>query len=153
GNWAAGDRGIACLPDRVEEFDAGVDRAIEYATTLACRQINCLAGIQPPTLDANVARDVLVRNLRSAATRLEAAGIRLFLEAINTRDIPGFFVSSTSQALDIIDRVESKNVFLQFDMYHMHVMGEDLAPTLTKHMPRIAHIQIADSPGRHEPGT
>jgi hydroxypyruvate isomerase len=153
GNWAKGDRGIGCLPDRVDEFKAGVDTAIYYATALGCRQINCLAGIRPATLNASDAHDTLVSNLRYAAPRLEAAGIRLLLEAVNTRDIPGFFVSRTSQALDVIDAVESDNVFLQYDAYHMQVMEGDLAPTIERHLARIAHIQIADTPGRHEPGT
>jgi hydroxypyruvate isomerase len=153
GRWADGDRGIGCLPDRVDEFKSGVATAIEYATTLGCTQINCLAGIRPPSLSATIARDTLVANLRYAAPRLEAAGIRLLLEAINTRDIPGFFVSHTSQALDIIDAVQSDNVFLQYDVYHMQIMEGDLAPTIERHLTRIAHIQVADTPGRHEPGT
>jgi hydroxypyruvate isomerase len=153
GNWAKGDRGIGCLPDRVDEFKAGVDTAIRYATALECRQINCLAGVRPATLHASDAHDTLVKNLRYAAPRLEAAGIKLLLEAVNTRDIPGFFVSRTSQALDIIDAVESDNVFLQYDAYHMQVMEGDLAPTIERHLARSAHSQIADTPGRHEPGT
>jgi len=153
GNWAEGDRGIGCLPDRVEEFRSGVETAIAYATTLGCTQLNCLAGVWPPALDATDARDTLIRNLQYAAPRLEAAGIKLLLEAVNTRDIPGFCVSHTAQALEVIDAVGSDNVFLQYDVYHMQVMEEDLAPTIERHVKRIAHIQIADTPGRHEPGT
>ena len=153
GNWAAGDRGIACLPDRIAEFESGVDRAMEYATALDCRRVNCLAGIKPAGVGADVARQTLVRNLQYAAPRLEAAGIMLLVEPINTRDLPGFFLSGTVQALEIIAAVGSKNLFLQLDLYHMHVMGEDLAHTIRDHLSLIAHMQLADAPGRHEPGT
>ncbi|MES1255690.1 MAG: hydroxypyruvate isomerase [Acidobacteriota bacterium] len=153
GNWAGGDRGIACLPDRVDEFQAGVDTAIRYATTLGCTQLNTLAGIKPVGVDASTARATLVKNLQYAAPRLKAAGIRLLIEPINTRDIPGFFLTHTAQALEIIDAVGSDNLFLQYDIYHMQIMEGDLAPTIEKHLARIAHLQLADNPGRHEPGT
>ena len=153
GDWARGERGIAVLPDRIEEFEAGVDRAIDYATALGCPRVNCLAGIKPPELDAGVARQTMIRNVRYAAARLDAAGIRLLIEPINTRDVPGFFLSGTGQAIDIIDEVGSDNLFLQFDIYHMHMMGEDVAGAIERHAPRIDHMQLADAPGRHEPGT
>jgi hydroxypyruvate isomerase len=153
GNWSAGERGIACLPDRIAEFEAGVDRAIQYATALGCTRVNCLAGIKPTGLGADVAQETFVRNLQYAAPRLEAAGIALLIEPINTRDVPGFYLSGTRQAVDIIAAVGSRNLFLQFDMYHMHMMGEDLARTIHDHLPLVGHMQLADAPGRHEPGT
>jgi hydroxypyruvate isomerase len=153
GNWAAGERGIACHPDRVAEFDDGVARAVQYAAALGCSQLNCLAGIAPAGLDPGRARAVFVGNLRGAARRLQDAGIRLLIEPINTRDIPGFFLRNTAQALEIIDEVGSDNLFLQYDVYHMQIMEGDLATTLQKNLARIAHVQIADNPGRHEPGT
>jgi hydroxypyruvate isomerase len=153
GDWAGGERGIACRPDRVAEFEAGIDQAIAYAAVLGCRQINCLAGIRPPDLDVKDARATFVRNLRYAAPRLKAAGINLLIEAINTRDVPGFFLSRTSEALEIIETVHVDNLFLQYDVYHMQIMEGDLAPTIERNLSRIAHIQIADSPGRHEPGS
>jgi hydroxypyruvate isomerase len=153
GDWAAGERGIACLPNRIGEFEAGVARAIAYATTLGCSRLNCLSGIRPPDVSEQTAHDTIVRNLRFAAPRLAAAGIRLLIEPINTRGTPGFFLSRTSQALAILEAVQSDNLFLQYDVYHMHVMGEDVADTIVKNVARIGHIQIADSPGRHEPGT
>lgn len=153
GNWAAGDRGIACLPDRIAEFDAGIDATIDYAAALGCRQVNCLAGIRPPELDPTTARETLVRNLRHAAARLKEAGIRLLVEPVNTRDIPGFFLCHTAQALEIMRAVESDNLFLQYDVYHMQIMEGDLCPTIERNLPRIAHVQVADTPGRHEPGT
>ena len=115
--------------------------------------MNCLAGVRPAGVSEKDAHATLVKNLQYAAPRLKAAGIKLLLEAINTRDIPGFFVSHTEQALAIIDQAGSDNLFLQYDIYHMQVMEGDLALTMERHLKRIAHIQLADLPGRHEPGT
>jgi hydroxypyruvate isomerase len=153
GDWTAGERGIACHPDRVAEFRAGVDRAIDYAKALACPKVNCLAGILPAGVTAESARATLVDNLRYAAGRLEAAGVGLLLEPVNSRDIPGFFVDRTAPALEIIEAVGSKNLKLQYDIYHTQVMEGDLARTLETQFARIGHIQLADNPGRHEPGT
>ncbi|HFA59434.1 MAG TPA: hydroxypyruvate isomerase [Rhodospirillales bacterium] len=153
GDWEAGERGIACLPDRVEEFRRGVEKAIAYARTLGCRQLNCLAGIAPPDADPARLEAVLVDNLAFAARALADAGIRLLLEPINTRDVPGFFLSRTDQALRILEAVGSDNLYLQYDFYHMQIMQGDLTPTFDRLQHRIAHVQIADHPGRHEPGT
>ncbi|PRY71597.1 hydroxypyruvate isomerase [Halomonas ventosae] len=153
GDWGAGERGIACQPGRVEEFRAGVDQAIEYARVLGNTQVNCLAGIKPQGVSDDEARQTLMENLRFAAEKLEAAGILLIVEPINTRDIPGFFLNHTEQALAIFDEVGSNNLKLQYDIYHMQIMEGDLAPTIERHLERIAHVQVADNPGRHEPGT
>lgn len=153
GDWAAGERGIACHPDRVAEFREGVERAIAYARVLGNTQVNCLAGIQPEGVSDAEARQTLVENLRFAADKLADAGILLVAEPINTRDIPGFFLNRTEQALQIFDEVGSDNLKLQYDIYHMQIMEGDLAPTIETHFDRIAHVQIADNPGRHEPGT
>ena len=153
GDWAGGERGIACLPDRVEEFKAGVDKAISYATTLGCKQVNCLIGLTPAGVDADVVRKTVVENLTFAAAKLKDAGIKLVIEAINTRDIPGFYLSGTQQAIDLIAETGSDNIAVQYDIYHMQIMEGDLAPTMDKHMAQIDHIQLADNPGRNEPGT
>ncbi len=153
GNWPSGERGIACHPDRTDEFRAGVEQAIAYATLLGCDQVNCLAGIQPPAVEVSSARETLVQNLAFAAPRLQAAGIALLIEPINTRDIPGFFLSGTGQALDIIESVGSDNLWLQYDIYHMQIMEGDVAATIERLLPRIRHMQLADVPGRHEPGS
>jgi hydroxypyruvate isomerase len=153
GDWNAGERGIAVLPDRVQEFRSGVDRAIRYATRLGCRQVNCLAGRTPEGISPSRIEEVLVENLAYAATRLRDAGIRLLIEPINTIDIPGFHINTTRQALDLIGKTGSDNLFVQYDIYHMQIMEGDLARTIEKHLPAIAHIQLADNPGRHEPGT
>ena len=153
GNWGAGERGIAVLPDRVGEFQDGVGRAIEYAKALGCAQLNCLAGIAPKGADPEKLRQTLVDNLRFAADQLGAHGIRLVTEPINTRDIPGFFLCGTQQAIGIIRETGSSNLAVQYDIYHMQIMEGDLAPTIAKHLSEIGHIQLADNPGRHEPGT
>ncbi|MBJ9977763.1 hydroxypyruvate isomerase [Pseudomonas sp. S75] len=153
GDWAAGERGITCLPERVEEFRAGVDKAIEYAKVLGNTQVNALAGIRPQGVDDARIRQTFVDNLRYAAQKLEGAGIRLVMEMINTRDIPGFYLNTTEQALAIQAEVGSANLFLQYDIYHMQIMEGDLARTLEAHLGLINHVQLADNPGRHEPGT
>jgi hydroxypyruvate isomerase len=153
GDWAKGERGIAVLPERVGEFQDGVGKAIDYAKALGCKQLNCLAGIKPAGVPDDTVRETLVGNLRFAADKLKAAGIRLLVEAINTKDIPGFYVSGTQQTLDLIAATGSDNIFLQYDIYHMQRMEGELAATMEKQLPRIAHIQLADNPGRNEPGT
>jgi hydroxypyruvate isomerase len=153
GNWGNGERGIGCHGDRIAEFEAGVDRAIDYATALGCKQLNCLAGIRPSRRDPMEAREIFINNLHFAAARLKAAGIKLLIEAINTRDIPGFFLTNSAQAIDIIKAVGSDNLFFQYDIYHMQIMEGDLSATIEKHLQLIPHMQLADTPGRHEPGT
>ena len=153
GNWAAGDRGNAVDPARVGEFQDGVGKAIEYAKALGCKQLNCLAGLTPKDVPSDKVRDTFVSNLRFAAERLAGEGIKLLIEPINTRDIPGFYLTKTQQALDIIAAVGSSNLWLQYDIYHMQVMEGDLANTIEKNLAKIAHMQLADNPGRHEPGT
>lgn len=153
GDWQKGERGIACYPDRTGEFRDGVGKAIDYAKALGCPQLNCLAGAAPEGAAAEKLRNTFIDNLKFAAGALKAAGIRLLIEPINTRDIPGFFLNRTAQALDVIEDVGSDNLFVQYDIYHMQVMEGDLARTIEENLPRIRHIQLADNPGRHEPGS
>lgn len=153
GNLAAGDRGIACLPDRVGQFQEGVGLAIEYARALKCPRLNCLSGKIPPHASAEGLLPTLVENLRFAAAALEKENITLLVEAINTRDIPGFFLNTTRQALWLLDEVNHPNLKLQYDIYHMQIMEGDLTRTIQENLARIGHIQLADNPGRHEPGT
>jgi hydroxypyruvate isomerase len=153
GDWAGGERGIACLPDRVGEFHDGVGKAIDYAKALGCKQVNCLAGIAPANADREKIHATFVSNLRFAADKLAAQGIKLLIEPINTYDIPGFFLSHTRQALDVIRDTGSSNLLVQYDIYHMQRMEGELANTIKAHLPQIAHVQLADNPGRNEPGT
>ncbi|MDB5774749.1 MAG: hyi [Herbaspirillum sp.] len=153
GNWDAGERGIACHPDRVAEFQDGVGDAIRYAKVLGVKQLNCLVGIAPKGVDAELARATMVDNLAFAAKQLKEEKIRLLIEPINTFDIPGFFLSGTRQALDLIKDTGSDNLFVQYDIYHMQRMEGELAATIKANLPMIKHIQVADNPGRFEPGT
>ena len=153
GDWDGGDRGIACDPDRVGEFQDGVGTAIEYATALGCPHVNCLAGVVPRSVANQTAHDTFVENLKFAAGELESAGIRLLIEPINTIDIPGFFLTRTHQGRSIISEVASTNLLLQHDIYHMQIMEGDLARTIEQNLDVIGHMQLADNPGRNEPGT
>lgn len=153
GDWAKGDRGVACQPERVEEFRAGVAQAVEYATALGCKLVNCLSGVPAKDTPPAELRRTLVENLRYAAPRLADAGIALLLEPVNTRDVPGFYVNRSAQAVEIIEEVGSDNLYLQYDFYHTQVMEGDLVPTFRRLKDRIAHVQIADNPGRNEPET
>ncbi|TPE47701.1 hydroxypyruvate isomerase [Amaricoccus solimangrovi] len=153
GDWAGGERGIGCLPDRVDEFRASVGTAIRYAEALGCDKVNCLAGIAPAGADRAELEAVLVANLRHAAPRFAEAGIRLLLEPINLRDMPGFLIPTTDDAGRILDAVGSDNLHIQYDVYHQQVMRGDLIGTFARLRGRIAHVQIADNPGRGEPGT
>ena len=146
GDWGKGERGIACHPDRVEEFRAGVDKAIAYAKVLGNQQVNCLAGIRPQGPDCATVEKTFVDNLKYAAEKLQAAGIRLVMEMINTRDIPGFYLNTTRQALAIREKVGSANLFLQYDIYHMQIMEGDLARTVEGNLAVINHVQLADNP-------
>jgi hydroxypyruvate isomerase len=153
GNWEAGERGIACDPTRTDEFRAGIAQAIDYAQALGVGQLNCLAGKVPAGVPAEALRDTFVGNLSRAATAFKAAGLKLLIEPINTFDIPGFYLNRTDQALAILDAVGANNAYVQYDIYHAQRMEGELAATLQKHLTRIGHVQLADNPGRNEPGT
>jgi len=150
GDFARGVRGIACLPGRECEFKDGVERAIDYAKAVNCPRLNCIAGLAPaerPHFDA------LVANVRHAARRLGEVGIELVIEPLNTRSVPGFFLTRSTQAIDVLNAAGQANARLQYDVFHMQIMEGDLARTLERLVGRIGHVQIADVPDRHEPGT
>ncbi len=153
GDWAGGERGIACLPDRIEEFRNGISLALDYAKALDCPQVNVISGLVPKGADLETFEKVLVENLKYAAKRAADAGVKLLIEPINLRDIPGFFLSNTDHAERILEKVGSDNLYIQYDFYHMQIMQGDLMPTFIRLKDRIAHVQIADNPGRNEPGT
>ena len=153
GDWDGGERGIACLPDRVDEFREGVARGIEYASALGAPQLNCLAGKAPIGAADDTLRKTFVANLRYAAGELRKAGLRLLIEPINYYDIPGFYLNRTAQAISILDEVGADNAFVQYDIYHAQRMEGELAATIEKNLARIGHMQLADNPGRNEPGT
>jgi hydroxypyruvate isomerase len=153
GNWAAGERGIACLPGRESEFKESVGKAIEYAKALKCPRLNCLAGLTPREAPADKVKKTLVENLHFAAAALQKEGISLLVEALNNIDVPGFHLCSTRDVLQLFAEVGHPNLHLQYDIYHMQVMEGNLTRTIQSNIGRIGHIQLADNPGRHEPGT
>lgn len=153
GDWASGERGITCLPGREEEFRVGVTTAIQYAKQLNTTRLHAMAGVVPPGVSPADARATYIANLKFAAAELAKEGIVLLMEAINTRDIPGFFLNTQAQAYDILQEVGAKNLMLQMDLYHMQIMEGDLAVKLSKYAPQCGHIQVAGVPKRNEPDT
>lgn len=153
GDWAAGDRGLAALPDRVPEFREGVAQAAHFARALGSRNVHCMAGIVPVEIDTAIARQTYLENLRFAAKEFSGIEANILVEPINTRDMPRYFLTHTQQAMDLIAEADASNIRLQYDCYHMQIMEGDLTPTIDRLLAAIAHIQIADTPGRHEPGT
>jgi hydroxypyruvate isomerase len=153
GDWAKGERGIACIPSRVSEFRDGVGEAIGYAKALGCTRVNCLSGIAPARIAAETLRETFLSNLRFAAGEFEREAITLLIEPVNTRSTPGFYLRNSGQALALMDEAAVANLKLQYDVFHMQIMEGDLAKTIETNIARIGHIQIADVPDRHEPGT
>lgn len=153
GDWAAGERGLACIPGREDAFRAGVTQAAEYAPVLGVQRWHCMAGLLPAGVSEAQARATWVGNVRFAAVEAKKLGLPLLIEPINTFDMPGYFVNHPRQAVALMDEVGADNVWLQFDIYHAQRMQGELCNTLTDLLPRIGHMQLADTPGRHEPGT
>ncbi len=153
GDWEKGERGIAILPDRVQDFQDGVAEAIHYAQALGTPRLNCLAGKKPDDLSKEDAWRTLLNNVRYAADELNKAGLTLVIEPINPFDIPGFFLNTTNQVLRLIEEAQRPSVKIQYDIYHMQRTQGDILNTYTALRQHIDHIQIADNPGRHQPGT
>lgn len=153
GDWAAGDRGIAADPSRVDAFRAGVLTAVEYALHINVDRLNCLAGKLPEGVSREEAMAALTDNVRFAGSVLAAHGLTLMLECVNRFDIPGFVLNRTPDALAVMEGAGGSNIMLQYDIYHAVREGEDPAAVLRAHIGDIGHIQIADAPGRHQPGT
>jgi hydroxypyruvate isomerase len=153
GNWNAGDRGLACDPTRAAEFQDGLEKAIDYALALGCRQLHCMAGLRPRGVNEEKMRQTYIANLQLAGTELAKRDLKLLIEAINPRDIPGFYLGTSRQAFDIIHCAAVPNLSFLYDIYHMQIVEGDLAPTIQKNLAGIGHMQLADTPGRHEPGT
>ena len=153
GNWEKGERGVAALPGRQDEFEAAVETALDYARALDCQNLHCMAGVIPPGVDPAEAERLYTSNLAFAAKRLAAEGRNLLIEPLNHRDAPGYLLSRQDHARGIIERSHLDNLRLQFDIYHCQIVHGDLIRWMEKLMPIIGHVQIADVPERHEPGT
>lgn len=151
GDWARGDRGLGAIAGREAEFERGFQRALDYADALECPRLHVMAGVAPVTLDERVNLSTLEGNIRRIAPHAEAQGITLMVEPINTRDVPGYVLSRTEQAIQVMENVRQKNVSLQLDLYHRQIMQGDLLAAIERYMGRIGHIQIAGVPSRNEP--
>ncbi len=153
GDWAAGDRGLACDPAKFQQFQDGVGKALEYAAVLGATRLHVMAGLRPRGVSEDQMREAYIRSLRFAGAEAAKHGITILIEAINSRDIPGFYLNNSRQAFDIMHYTAMPNVKFQYDIYHMQIMEGDLALTIEKNLDKIGHMQLADTPGRHEPGT
>ncbi|WP_310494873.1 hydroxypyruvate isomerase [Dechloromonas sp.] len=154
GDWAAGERGLACLPHRQGEFAESVEQALNYAMVLDCERVHCMAGLRPAGVGEVELEVTYVANLQFAADRFATVGVTVMIEPINSRlDMPGYWLDDVSKALRLLDAIDRPNVKLQLDLYHAQIIQGDLARTIEANLARIGHIQIADNPGRHEPGT
>lgn len=151
GDWAAGERGLAALPGREVEFRQGLERALAYARATGCRRLHAMAGVAPPGAARDEMHRTFVENLRTAARRAAKEGVTLTIEPINLRDMPGYFLNFQQQAHDIVEEVGEPALAVQMDLYHCQIMEGDLTRRLERHLPRVAHIQIAGVPDRHEP--
>jgi 2-dehydrotetronate isomerase len=151
GDWAAGERGMACIPGREAEFAASVERALPYAQATGCQRLHAMAGLRPAGVADDVMRQTYTANLKAAAQRLAPLGITLLIEPINTRDMPGFYLNLQQQAHDLLAQVAEPNLKVQMDLYHCQIMEGDLSMRLKKHFSGVGHVQIAGVPDRHEP--
>lgn len=153
GNWAQGEKGLACLPGREAEFSASIDRALMYAHALACPRVHVMAGIMPPAIAYESLRATYVANFREAARRAAPVGVTLLIEPLNQRDNPGYFVSRQDEAHALIAEIGEPNVGVQMDLYHCQIVEGDVAMKIRQWLPsgRVSHLQIAGVPERHEP--
>ncbi len=153
GDWSAGERGLAAHPDRIDEFRQGVARGVEIAQALRVKQLNCLAGKRDERFPLSDQQRVLIENLRFAAKALAEQGMTLLMEMLNPYDVPGFMVATPKDALMLQETVGTPNLKVLYDFYHAQRSEGELASTFQKNLARIGHVQLADNPGRHQPGT
>jgi 2-dehydrotetronate isomerase len=153
GDWAGGERGLACLPGREAAFRAGFEQALEYAHTLQCPRIHTMAGLIPAHADAAALRATYLANLAWAAETAASAGCTVLIEPINTRDMPGYYLNRQDQAHAIVQELGAPNLRVQFDLYHCQIVEGDVASKIRHYLPsgRVGHLQIAGVPERHEP--
>jgi len=153
GDWSKGERGLASLPGRQGEFRDGVNQALDYAAALGGKLVHCMAGIVPSGVPQVTAASLYAANLAWAAERAMAAGVKLVIEPINHRDMPGYFLNTQAQGAAVVEAIGRDRLGLQFDVYHVQTTEGDITKRMEQHLPLIAHVQIADVPARNEPGT
>ena len=151
GDWAAGERGITCIPGREGEFRTGVEKALTYAISLGVRRLHAMAGLAPANADPEALKATYIANLRYAAEKFAPHGITLLIEAINTRDMPGFYLNTQAQSYAACCAVNLPNIKMQLDFYHTQIMEGDLETKLRKYTPYWGHMQVANVPKRNEP--
>ncbi len=147
------EHGTACLPGREARFREDLERAVQYARAVGCTRLHCMAGVAPPQADRNALQAAYVANLKYAAGRLQAEGMQVLIEPLSARTVAGYFLSGSEHAARTLDEVGAANVLIQYDVFHMQVMEGNLAASIERLLARIGHVQIADVPGRHEPGS
>ena len=147
------EHGTACLPGREARFREDLERAVEYARAAGCTRLHCMAGVAPPHADRAGLQAAYVANLKYAAGRLQAEGMQVLIEPLSARSVVGYFLAGSAQAARTLDEVAAANVLIQYDVFHMQLMEGNLAEGIERLLPRIGHLQIADVPGRHEPGS
>jgi hydroxypyruvate isomerase len=153
GNAQSGDHGTACLPGREQDFRRDLERAVEYARAAGCPRLHCLAGVIPANADRAQLHATYVANLKHAAARLQREAMKLLIEPVSERTAKNYFLGGSAQAIATLDEVGAENAFLQYDFFHMQILEGNLAAKAERLLPRIGHMQVADAPGRHEPGT
>ncbi len=153
GDAARGERGTGCAPGRERQFRDDLERAIQYARLARCGQLHCLAGVPPDGAARTDSHAAYVANLKYAAARLRDEDMKLLIEPLSARSVPGYFLTGSAQAARVLDEVGADNAFIQYDIFHMQIMEGDLAGTIERLLPRIGHMQLADVPERHEPGS
>jgi hydroxypyruvate isomerase len=153
GDTERGEHGTACLPGREQRFRDDLERAIEYARAVQCRQLHCMAGVAPAGVDRAQVHATYVANLKHAADRLRAEGMRLLIEPLSAKTVAGCFLTGSTQAARVLEEVGAGNAFIQYDLFHMQLMEGNLSETMERLLARIGHIQLADVPARQEPGT
>jgi hydroxypyruvate isomerase len=153
GNWDAGERGLLSLPGREADFLRSIEEAVATAQRFGTRRLNAIAGVLPPSVDRADAERTAVANLKKAAPLAEAAGVFLLIEPINNIDMPGYVADSIDRGVALVQAANHPSVRLQLDQYHVGMMGGDAIAELRRHAALVEHVQIADVPGRHQPGT
>ena len=153
GDLQRGEHGTACLPGREQDFRRDLERAVEYAKAAGCPRLHCLAGVMPPGVERAEMHAAYVANLKHAAARLRREGMKLLIEPVSERTAANYFLGGSAQAVEVLDQVGADNAFLQYDFFHMQILEGNLAAKAQRLLPRIGHMQVADAPGRNEPGT
>jgi hydroxypyruvate isomerase len=153
GDAQRGEHGTACLPGRERTFREDLERAVAYARAAGCPRLHCLAGVVPPHADRGELHATYLANLKHAAARLQREGMKVLIEPVSERTAKNYFLGGSAQAVGVLDELGAENAFLQYDFFHMQILEGNLAAKAERLLPRIGHMQVADAPGRNEPGT